>query len=78
VHHTDERLAAVSVPGIACELTFAVHAADDKHVSEHIATRGVWEPLETEVIGRFLEPGALFVDCGANLGWFSVERRAAP
>jgi FkbM family methyltransferase len=53
-------------------LTFAVHASDDKHVSEHIATRGEWEPLETEVIGRFLHPDALFVDCGANLGWFSV------
>jgi FkbM family methyltransferase len=66
------RLATVHVPGVADPLTFAVHAADDKHVSEHIATRGEWEPLETEVIGRFLGPDALFVDCGANLGWFSV------
>jgi FkbM family methyltransferase len=77
VHHADSRpaesrVADVRVPGIDAALTFAVHATNDKHVSEHIATRGVWEPLETEVIGRFLGPDALFVDCGANLGWFSV------
>jgi FkbM family methyltransferase len=68
----DQRLAEVRVAGVAKSLTFAVHATDDKHVSEHIATRGVWEPLETEVIGRFLGADALFVDCGANLGWFSI------
>jgi FkbM family methyltransferase len=66
------RLADIRVPGVAKTLTFALHANDDKHVSEHIATRGEWEPLETEVIGRFLHPDALFVDCGANLGWFSI------
>jgi FkbM family methyltransferase len=72
VHPASPRLAEVQVPGVAAALTFAVHATDDKHVSEHIATRGEWEPLETEIIGRFLHPDALFVDCGANLGWFSV------
>jgi FkbM family methyltransferase len=68
----EARIAEVRVPGVAKSLTFAVHATDDKHVSEHIVTRGVWEPLETEVIGRFLGADALFVDCGANLGWFSI------
>jgi FkbM family methyltransferase len=72
VRRDKERVAVVTVPGIAQPLTFAVHSADDKHVSEHIATRGEWEPLETEVISRFLGPATLFVDCGANLGWFSV------
>jgi FkbM family methyltransferase len=72
VRPVEPRLASVAVPGVSSPLTFAVHATDDKHVSEHIATRGMWEPLETEIIGRFLAPDSLFIDCGANLGWFSV------
>jgi FkbM family methyltransferase len=44
----------------------------DRHVSESLLETGTWEPFETEVIRRLLAPGALFVDCGANLGWYSV------
>jgi FkbM family methyltransferase len=93
------RNAVGRVPGINRELVFAVHDHGDKHVSERIATDGIWEPFETEVIRRFVtsrraaspqagSPQAgtegaafsqdrtlrrpLFVDCGANLGWYSV------
>ena len=75
------RTATARVPGIDRVLHFEVHEHDDRHVSERIATEGTWEPFETELILRFLrEPPAgvpeaerhLFVDCGANLGWYSV------
>jgi FkbM family methyltransferase len=72
----EHRLASVRVPGIEAELTFALHVDDDKHVSEHIATHGTWEPLETDLIGRFLDERSLFIDCGANLGWFTVVAAA--
>jgi FkbM family methyltransferase len=66
------RIASAQVVGIATELSFAVHERDDKHVSERIATEGIWEPFETELIRRLTRPGDLFVDCGANIGWYSV------
>lgn len=58
-------------------LTFAVHERDDQHVSESIAANGEWEPLETDLVRRIiaaLPTGVVpvFVDCGANLGWYSV------
>jgi FkbM family methyltransferase len=34
---------------------------------------GVWEPVLTEFLRRRLEPGRVFVDVGANLGWFSAN-----
>ena len=46
------RIAAARVAGIETELSFVVHERDDKHVSERIATEGIWEPFETELIRR--------------------------
>lgn len=66
------RIATAKVAGIAVELSFVVHERDDKHVSERIADEGIWEPFETELICRLTRPGNLFVDCGANIGWYSV------
>ncbi len=71
------RSADARLPGFERELTFFLHEANDRHVSEGIATAGVWEPFETEVIRRFLanpvdSPPQLFVDCGANIGWYSI------
>lgn len=79
------RQATGRVPGVDRALNFAVHEDNDRHVSERIANEGIWEPFETELVRRFLtapisgsllEESAssqhIFVDCGANLGWYSV------
>jgi FkbM family methyltransferase len=66
------RIATAHLVGVETALTFEVHADNDKHVSERIATEGVWEPFETSVIQRLIRPGDLVADCGANLGWYSV------
>jgi FkbM family methyltransferase len=60
------------------EMHFVVHESADEQVSESIATRGFWEPFESELILRLIRAfGAdgtvpIFVDCGANIGWYSV------
>lgn len=33
---------------------------------------GVWEPVLTEFLRRRLHPGRVFVDVGANVGWFTT------
>lgn len=72
------RLVPATVPGLDVALEFFVHQENDRHVSERIATEGIWEPFETALICRLLRARidasgeALFVDCGANLGWYSM------
>lgn len=72
------RLVSATVPGLDVALEFFVHQENDRHVSERIATEGIWEPFETALICRLLRARidasgeALFVDCGANLGWYSM------
>lgn len=41
---------------------------------------GVWEPVNTRVIAALLRPGDVFLDVGANVGYFSVlaARRVGP
>lgn len=39
--------------------------------------RGNWEPTETNFIFSILKPGDVFVDIGANLGWYTVKAAQA-
>lgn len=41
-------------------------------VSRQIREQGIWEPYETSLLLSLLAPGDVFVDVGANLGYFSV------
>ena len=66
------RLAEVRVNGIDRPLRLHLHSENDRYISEEIATLGQWESLETEVVRRLLGPGSLLLDCGANIGWYTV------
>jgi FkbM family methyltransferase len=54
------------------ELRIEVHAAPDRYISSQIVQTGEWEPFETELVQRFLRPGDVFVDIGANIGWYTI------
>jgi FkbM family methyltransferase len=61
------------------EMSLAVHESGDEHVSESLARNGAWEPFESELVVRVLRADArslerrpLMLDCGANLGWYTV------
>ena len=60
------------VSGLPCPLQLHVHGSQDQHVSRRIREDGIWEPYETSLLLRFLHPGDVFVDVGANIGYFSV------
>lgn len=53
-------------------LFMQVHSAVDVHVSAAIVDSGVWEPQETQFLLDTLRPGDVFVDVGANIGYFSL------
>ncbi|MBP6682352.1 MAG: FkbM family methyltransferase [Halioglobus sp.] len=60
------------IPGLGSELAMQVHAVADVHVSAAIAGEGIWEPQETRFLLDTLRPGDVFVDVGANIGYFSL------
>jgi FkbM family methyltransferase len=45
-----------------------------------LATAGIWEPYVTTALQELLTPGDVFVDVGANLGYYSLlgSRRVGP
>jgi FkbM family methyltransferase len=71
---------ALRVPGLEQSLSMRVHAVADVHVSAAIARNGIWEPRETQFLLDTLRPGDVFVDVGANIGYFSLlaSRRVGP
>jgi FkbM family methyltransferase len=60
------------IPGMQTALQMYVHGPEDKHVSRKIRDQGLWEPFETSLIVSRLNTGDVFVDVGANIGYFSI------
>lgn len=67
-----EPLATLQVPGVDAALSLQVHGPADRCISRQLLETGIWEPFETSLVQRFLAPGDVFVDVGANLGYFTV------
>jgi FkbM family methyltransferase len=63
---------ALNIPGLDRQLRMYVHGPDDQYVSRRIREEGIWEPFETQLLLQLLSPGDVFVDVGANIGYFSV------
>ncbi|RLQ21534.1 FkbM family methyltransferase [Seongchinamella sediminis] len=62
----------LQVPGLAEALAIAVHGERDRYVSRCLREQGIWEPYESSLVLAFLAPGDVFVDVGANIGYFSL------
>ncbi|PLW67303.1 FkbM family methyltransferase [Pseudohalioglobus lutimaris] len=63
---------SLQVPGLAAEITTFVHGEQDRFVSKRLREAGIWEPYESALLLRMLGPGQVFVDVGANIGYFSL------
>ena len=63
---------ALHVPGTRSQLAIFVHGERDRHVSQQLRKSGIWEPYESRLLLDSLQPGAVFLDVGANLGYFSL------
>jgi len=59
-------------PDLPAPLQLYVHGEQDQFVSRRLREEGVWEPYETSLLVAFLQPGDVFVDVGANIGYFSI------
>jgi FkbM family methyltransferase len=63
---------ALNVPDISRPLRLYVHGEQDRHVSRRLREAGIWEPYESSLLLSLLRPADVFVDAGANIGYFSV------
>ena len=62
----------LQIPGLDRALQLRVHSATDLHISQQIRQRGIWEPYESSLMCQYLQPGDVFLDAGANIGYFTV------
>ena len=60
------------IPNLSVPLKMHIHGEQDQFVSRRIREEGIWEPYETSLLLSMLRPGDVFVDVGANIGYFSV------
>jgi FkbM family methyltransferase len=44
----------------------------DRVVSAELASSGQWEPFESKVVARLVPAYDIFVDIGANIGWYTI------
>jgi len=74
--HTTLPGPAPALPPDAVELDTALGTLwfdrADEHLTPWIRSQGVWEADVMKVLVRFLKPGSLFVDVGANVGYHSL------
>ncbi len=60
------------IPDFSPPLRLYVHGEQDRFVSQRLREHGIWEPYETSLVLSLLRPGDVFIDVGANVGYFSV------
>lgn len=68
----DSAVIELDLPRLSPPVQLYVHGPQDKFVSRTIRETGLWEPYETSLLQQILRPGSVFVDVGANIGYFSV------
>jgi len=42
------------------------------YAGSHLLVTGIWEPYVTKTLEKILQPGDVFLDIGANFGYFSI------
>lgn len=54
-------------------LNFEMYLQDyEPIISEALKTKGIWEPVESLIAGRYIKHGDIVVDVGAHIGYYSL------
>ncbi|RLC32114.1 MAG: hypothetical protein DRH32_03305 [Deltaproteobacteria bacterium] len=62
----------LEIPGFDRPLGLYLHDERDACVSGYIREHRIWEPYETSLVMKYLKPGSVFLDIGANIGYYAV------
>lgn len=63
---------SLKIPGLPGTPVMRVHGRRDRYISRQIRDTGIWEADETRLLMALLREGQVFVDVGANIGYFTV------
>jgi FkbM family methyltransferase len=68
------RLMAIHPVHLAGLPSFRLHTHErrDMYISRQIEREGVWEPFESSIVMQCLKPADVFIDLGANIGYYTV------
>ncbi len=61
----------VRVPG-SPTFRLRLHEKEDRYISQELRQNAIWEPLESSLVLDHLAPDAVFLDLGANIGYYTV------
>jgi FkbM family methyltransferase len=62
----------LQIPGLTPGLTMQVHGSGDRMISSTLRRDRCWEPYETALTLKHLQPGEVYVDVGANIGYYTL------
>ncbi len=62
----------LNIPGLAPGLKMQLHETGDEMISTRLRRDHCWEPYETHLTLKHLQPGETYVDVGANIGYYTL------
>lgn len=62
----------LDIPGLQAGLKMQLHGAGDQMISAKLRRDRCWEAYETQLTLQLLQPGEVYVDVGANIGYYTL------
>lgn len=66
------QLVELNIEGLNRLLKMRVHDSSDTIISEKLRAEQCWEPYETQLVLTHFHAGEVFVDVGANIGYYTL------
>ncbi|RNL66730.1 FkbM family methyltransferase [Zhongshania marina] len=66
------QIVELNIAGLPQRLKMRVHGSSDTIISEKLRAEQCWEPYETQLLIKYLKSGGVFVDVGANIGYYTL------